>query len=73
MNNFTNYESPFFQNQNNMGKNENGNNSPLENKPFTSLGTLSPVKAMVSRLQFPFITLPSSGTLSPGFTRIIHR
>ena len=36
MNNFTTYESPFFPNQNNMGKNENGKNLPLENNPFTS-------------------------------------
>ena len=33
---------------------------------FTSLGTLSPVKALVLRLVVPSSTMPSIGTFSPG-------
>ena len=35
---------------------------------FTSLGTDSPVNADVSNIEVPSMTIPSSGTFSPGFT-----
>ena len=37
----------------------------------TSLGTDSPVRADVSTKLFPFIIIPSKGTLSPGLITII--
>ena len=37
---------------------------------LTSLGTLSHVSADVSILALPSITIPSSGTFSPGLTTI---
>ena len=37
----------------------------------TSLGRDSPVSAMVLRAELPSITMPSSGTRSPGFITII--
>ena len=36
----------------------------------TSRGILSPVRAAVSRVDVPSVTIPSMGTRSPGFTRI---
>ena len=47
--------------------------TPLNISEFsaTFLGTDSPVKADVSIKASPFVTIPSSGTLSPGFTTII--
>ena len=38
---------------------------------LTERGTDSPVMARVSRLEVPSITVPSRGTFSPGFTRMI--
>ena len=37
---------------------------------FASLGTLSPVSALVFNVVFPSVTIPSIGTFSPGFTTI---
>ena len=37
----------------------------------TPLGTLSPVRALVSSVDVPSITTPSSGTFSPGLTTMI--
>ena len=37
----------------------------------TSLGSDSPVKALVSKEVFPSITIPSNGTFSPGLIIII--
>ncbi len=36
----------------------------------TSCGTDSPVRAVVSRLERPSSTIPSSGIFSPGFTKM---
>ena len=38
---------------------------------LTSTGTDSPVSAEVSRVDSPFTTVASSGTLSPGFISIV--
>ena len=43
----------------------------ISSPSITSTGTLSPVRALVSRLELPFTTTPSSGTFSPGLTRMI--
>ena len=37
---------------------------------WTSRGRLSPVRALVFRLELPSATTPSMGTFSPGWTRI---
>ena len=46
---------------------------PLKTSSFSSisLGIDSPVKAFVSKLDFPSTTFPSNGIFSPGFTTII--
>ena len=42
----------------------------ISSPSFTSLGTLSPVRALVFRVELPSVTMPSMGTFSPGCTRI---
>ena len=38
----------------------------------TSLGTLSPVRAAVFRVELPSVTMPSMGTFSPGWTTMME-
>lgn len=38
---------------------------------LTSFGKLSPVKALVLRVEVPLTILPSRGIFSPGFTTIV--
>ena len=42
----------------------------ISSPSFASLGRLSPVRALVFRVELPSITMPSIGTFSPGWTTI---
>ena len=43
----------------------------ISSPSLASLGRLSPVSALVLRVEFPSVIIPSRGTFSPGCTTII--
>ena len=44
----------------------------ISSPAWTSRGRLSPVRALVFRVELPSTTTPSRGTFSPGWTRMME-